>query len=406
MYRITSSLAAMCLVTMGASAAWAGCGDNTADEVPGIDKERGVIKLGTIQPITGKSAIIGLGTAMGIDIAVKQLNEQGGVAGCKIEMLTIDNQYQLDATVASARRLVDNDQVWAIVAPTGSAYIPAIYQTLEDSGTPLWAPISPGDSDVREVYLLAPSRVEQGRMCIDHFADQGAKKIASLSQNNDVGVQAEEALKIQTKIRGLELVANEKIDIQSPNLSAPVLNIVKSGAEALMVSLDPGSLSTALNGLHDSGFMGPICSDGGSAGVGGLTNVGAANPEASNGFLATLQLSLPTSEDPTVQEWKTRFDNYSGQFKDGAPGFSLQGYSYTMALAQLIERLNGDYSRENFHAVTEALHQNPIKMSLMPEVACGPLPGGHTCAKGAGMAQFDSAAKTWNQIQDFRSPQE
>ncbi|WP_258305043.1 hypothetical protein, partial [Escherichia coli] len=81
-----------------------------------------------------------------------------------------------------------------------------------------------------------------------------------------------------------------------------VLNIVKSGAEALMVSLDPGSLSTALNGLHDSGFKGPICSDGGSAGVGGLTNVGAANPEASNGFLATLQLSLPTSEDPTVQE--------------------------------------------------------------------------------------------------------
>jgi hypothetical protein len=185
-----------------------------------------------------------------------------------------------------------------------------------------------------------------------------------------------------------------------------VLNIVNSGAEALLIALDPGSLSTALNGLRASGFKGPICSDGGSAGVGGLTNIGAASPEASNGFVATLQTALPTSKDPFVLNWKKQFDAYDGKFKEAGPGFSLQGYAYVIALARLIERLNGDLSRENFHKVAESLKGNPIKLGAVPEISCGPLPGGHTCATGAGLATFDSATKTWTQTQEFRRPKQ
>jgi branched-chain amino acid transport system substrate-binding protein len=401
------AVAVVTALEMSTANVWAAnCGTNSPDDVPGLNKAAGTLTLGTIQPITGRAALIGVSVAQGIDIAIKEINAKGGVAGCKLEMVTLDNQYSLDSTVSSARRLVDRERVWAIVAPTGSAYLPAIYDTLKDSGTPMWGPISPGDNNVRQVYLLAPSRIEQSRVCLDYFADKGAKKIAALSQNNDVGVQADSAMNIQSKIRGFKIVANEKIDVQAPNLSTATLNIVNSGAEALLISLDPGSLSTALNGLRSSGFNGPICSDGGSAGVGGLTNVGAANPTASNGFLATLQTALPISEDPFVLNWRKQFDSYSGKFKDSAPGFSFQGYAYVMALARLIERLNGDLSRNNFHKVAESLVAKPISLGVIPEIACGPLPGGHTCAKGAGLARFDGTKRSWSQIQSFRSPKE
>jgi ABC-type branched-subunit amino acid transport system substrate-binding protein len=268
----------------------------------------------------------------------------------------------------------------------------------------MWGPISPSDKDVREVYLLAPTRLEQSRMCFDYFANKGVTKVASLSQNNDIGVQSEDAMKRQAGIRNLQIAAAEKIDIQAPNLSAPILNVINSGAQGLLISLDSGSLGTALNLLHDGGYKGLICSDGGSAGVGSLSNVGAANPDAATGFLAAMQTALPESNDPAVKEWLKLRESYNGRFKGGAANYSLQSYLYTMAFAELIHRLEGDYTRENFHKVAEGLKNKPMKLSAMPEVECGPLPGGHTCSTGAGLAVFDGGTKKWTQIEDFKRP--
>ena len=380
------------------------CGAKTKGNVPGLDKAAGTLKLGTTHPITGRITVIGLGSAEGVDIAKDAINARGGVDGCKLNVVTLDDQYTLDVTVASVRRLVDREKVWAIVGSLGSAYLPATYMTLQDSGTPMWGPISPGDKNVREVYLLAPTRTEQSRICFDYFANKGVKKVASLSQNNDIGVQSEDAMKQQAGIRGLKVAATEKIDIQAPNLSAPVLNVINSGAQGLLIALDPASLGTALNLLRDGGYKGLICSDGGSAGVGSLSNIGAANADAATGFLATMQTALPESEDPTVTEWRKLRESYNGRFKGGAANYSLQSYLYTMAFAELIHRLDGNYTRENFHKVAEGLKSKPIKLTAMPEVECGPLPGGHTCSTGAGLAIFDGHTKKWAQTEDFKRP--
>lgn len=389
---------------MAVQPAFAACGDKTEGEVPGLDLVSGTIRLGSIQPLTGRATLVGIGVAQGIDAAVEAINAAGGIDGCKLELIVVDDQLTLDLTVMRARRLVDEEQVWAIVAPTGSANLSATYSLMEESGTIMWAPISPSDQGIREIYLLSPSRVEQGRVCMDYLVKSGGKNIGVLTQRNDIGVQIEEAATTQSAILQVPIVASEKVDPVTPSLATPIINLVNNGADSLLVALDAGSLSIALNLLHDQGFKGPICSDGLAAGVGGLSNVGAASPEASDGFVAALPTALPDAEDPAVDRWRESIASYQGQFKDAAPGFSLQGYSYMMALAEVIDRLDGDLSRDHFHAVAEGLESDPILLGSIPEIACGPLPEGHTCARGAGLAEFDSAAKTWVQLSGFEKP--
>ena len=104
-------------------------------------------------------------------------------------------------------------------------------------------------------------------------------------------------------------------------------------------------------------------------------------------------------------------DAYDGPGKDGGRNFSLQTYSYTVAFIQLVDSLDGNYSYDNFHATAEALADNPIVLPSIPPASCGPLPGGHSCAAGAGLAQYNAAddpdgdgVGTWVQIRDFQAP--
>ena len=68
-----------------------------------------------------------------------------------------------------------------------------------------------------------------------------------------------------------------------------------------------------------------------------------------------------------------------------------------------MDRLEGDYSYDNFHAVAETLVDDPITVPSIPPVACGPLPGGHSCASGAGVAVYDAETESWTQVRPFQA---
>ena len=63
-----------------------GCGYATEGDVPGIDKENGIFKIGTSQPFTGRAAVAGEALLGGLQMAVDELNENGGIDGCMFEL--------------------------------------------------------------------------------------------------------------------------------------------------------------------------------------------------------------------------------------------------------------------------------------------------------------------------------
>ena len=380
------------------------CGVNTVGDVAGVDTESGVVKLGTSQPFTGRAAVAGEGLLAGIQIAVDEVNAAGGVDGCTFELAWEDDRFEIEQMVTNVRKLIDNDGVWGFVGTAGSQAIPSTYPDIEGAGTPLWAPVSPADQDIQEVYLLGATRTAQGMICIDYFAEQGVTKVAAIGQDNEMGVEAFNATDIQAPVHGMEIVAKEEVEVLSDAVGPAVLAVIESGAEGVLTAVDNAQNGLIMDGFHEAGFNPLICSDQGAAGAGGPNTVSLANPEAADGFLGALQNSLTDTDNDFINHWSALADAYDGPGKDGARNFSLQTYSYMRAFLELWDRLDGNYSYDNFHAVAETLADNPIFIASLPPISCGPLPGGHSCAVGAGMARYDADTETWSQVREFLAP--
>ena len=380
-----------------------GCGYATEGDVPGIDKEAGIFKIGTSQPFTGRAAVAGEALLGGLQMAVDELNAAGGIDGCTFELAWEDDRFEIEQMVTNVRKLIDVDGVWGFVGTAGSQAIPSTYPAIEAAGTPLWGPISPANQDIKEVYLTNPTRTEQGRICIDYFVAQGATKIAVIGQDNELGAEAFAAIDIQQPVHGYEIVAEEEIEVLSDVVAPAVLAVIDSGADAVLTALDNAQNGLVLDGFHEAGFNPMVCSDAGSSGAGGGNTVSLATPEAADGYLGALQVALPDTDSDFVNAWRDLWAAYEGPGKDGAANFSLQTYSIAQAFFQLIDRLDGNYSYENFHAVAETLVDDPILVPSIPPIACAPLPGGHQCAAGAGVSSYDSSTETWTQVKPFES---
>ncbi|MGI9598547.1 MAG: ABC transporter substrate-binding protein, partial [Acidimicrobiales bacterium] len=106
----------------------ASCAENTPDGTAGVDKDAGVIKIGTSQPFTGRAAVAGEGLLGGVQMAVDEVNANGGIDGCTFELAWEDDRFEIEQMVTNIRRLIDEEQVWAIVSPAGSQAIPGSYE--------------------------------------------------------------------------------------------------------------------------------------------------------------------------------------------------------------------------------------------------------------------------------------
>ena len=105
-----------------------------------------VIKIGFNIPLTGDSPKVGEGTKYAAELIKEKINSDGGleVSGEKymLDFIYVDNELKAESAVSAAFKLIEQDQVLAIVGPdTSSRAIPA-GQVANDNRTPLISPWS------------------------------------------------------------------------------------------------------------------------------------------------------------------------------------------------------------------------------------------------------------------------
>lgn len=377
--------------------------DNTG--VPGVTESS--IKLGTTLPITGVAATAGLGLVSGIQIAIDEANAAGGIDGRTLELVALDDGFDPPRLVANARRLIEEEEVYAMASPAGSQALPGIWDFVQDAGTVVWGPVSPKDPEIQQTYILGPGRGEQLRVCTDYAAEQGLTKIGLIGQDNELGEEGNAGVEEGVAANDLEYVGYERVEVLSQDVSSAVSNLQSAGAEAIMLATDNVQAALVMQETDKLGYDALLCADNGGGGTGGPNSVGPAGA-AADGFIGALQVELPTNLDnEAVATWDELAEAYGGQGADAKKtNFSLQTYYYTRALLEVFDRMEGDFAYDNFHAVAEATGDEPIDLGALPTIACGPLPDGHKCAAGAALAQYDASAEEWTVIRDFQSPVE
>ena len=121
-----------------------GCGNKT-ETTPPVQEEAdgpGVtareVKIGAWLPLTGPAAIHGTYLGNGSNAYYNMVNDNGGVNGRMIKLLVEDTDRDPQKTVAGARKLVERDEIFAIVGPFGNAQSAATFEyLLEEQKVPL-----------------------------------------------------------------------------------------------------------------------------------------------------------------------------------------------------------------------------------------------------------------------------
>jgi ABC-type branched-subunit amino acid transport system substrate-binding protein len=88
------------------------------------------IQLGMSVPLTGNASGLGQSYKNGVQLAINQLNKEGGVHGVKVNLLVKDDQYEPELTVQNTRQFIIENKVLALFAyvgtPTSSAILPLL----------------------------------------------------------------------------------------------------------------------------------------------------------------------------------------------------------------------------------------------------------------------------------------
>ncbi|MDR1471893.1 MAG: ABC transporter substrate-binding protein [Synergistaceae bacterium] len=80
-----------------------------------------VIKIGVIAPLTGGVAVYGTAAKNGTELYTKMFNAAGGIGGTKIELVVYDDKGDPTEALNAYNKLVNADQVAAIIGPVTSA---------------------------------------------------------------------------------------------------------------------------------------------------------------------------------------------------------------------------------------------------------------------------------------------
>jgi len=100
----------------------------------GTPSEDTPIKIGIIADLTGPFTTYGNSLARSAQLAIKEVNEAGGIDGRQVEVIVEDIQTDVAATVDKARKLVQSDNVDLVMGPIGSDANDAAYAEVVEAG--------------------------------------------------------------------------------------------------------------------------------------------------------------------------------------------------------------------------------------------------------------------------------
>jgi branched-chain amino acid transport system substrate-binding protein len=235
---------------------------------PTAEMPKEPILIGDIQDLTGPASESGQANAWGAEYAVKMINEQGGIDGRMLKMITVDCKNDLNEGINAYRKLVDEDKVSAIIGPPLSNPASGWVVLSEEDKVPVVGhfmdEIVTTNPETGKAYpymfLAEPSAAVQGGI-IAKFAleNLGLKKFATLYNTGNAFAKAQAVpfMKYVTE-NGGEVVAEQTFTWTDTDFSAQALKITQAAPDAVFLSDYVVQATTAYDALRNAGYEGVI----------------------------------------------------------------------------------------------------------------------------------------------------
>ncbi len=323
-----------------------------AQDAPGVTATE--IRIGNTMPYSGPNSACGV-IGRTEQAFFRMVNEQGGIAGRKINFVTYDDGFSPPRTVEQVRRLVEQDRVAFLFntlgTPTNSAVVRYVNQRKVPhlflaTGADKW-----GDhKDHPWTIGWQPSYRTEAQIYAKAILEQRPDaRLAILYQNDDFG--KDHLAGVRDVLGGGRFdrtVRTASFEITDPTPDSQVVSLQGTGADALLIALGPKAAAQTIRKVHDIGWRPLAFMTNVSLSVGAVMQ--PAGPEKGVGIVTSGYLKEQGDpawrDDPGMGEFRA-FLRSRMPDADPADANTVYGYSLGLTLVQVLRQCDGDFSREN-----------------------------------------------------------
>jgi ABC-type branched-subunit amino acid transport system substrate-binding protein len=309
------------------------------------------ILIGQTAGFTGSVAAGVRETTEGAKLYFDKVNARSGVAGQKIELVSLDDKFDPKLAAENARVLIEEKNVLALFLTRGTPHTEAIIPLLDKHGVPLVGPSTGAmvlHQPVRKhVFNVRATYQREAEKAITHLASTGISRIAVVYADDSFG--ADGLAGAQKGLQGAKLsaVTEQKFDRTKPDFSKIAPAAVQANAQAVLLVASGAAVVEAIKALKAAGSSAQYVTLSNNASGGFITSLG------SNGRGVIVTQVFPRSLDYAFVKEFSDLARAKG-VGEASPAM-LEGFAAAKVLVEALNRTGGKPTRERLQAALDSL---------------------------------------------------
>jgi branched-chain amino acid transport system substrate-binding protein len=332
--RFLLALSALALATGGAQAQ------------QGVSKTE--IVVGSIQDLSGPIAGFGKQVRLGMMLRADEINEQGGINGRKIKLIVEDSAYDPKKAVLAAQKLVNQDKIFIMVGHIGTAQNLAAMPVQFEKNVINFFPVTAAREMYEPLhklkYSFAATYYDQMRTVVPKLAkDKGAKKVCTMYQDDEFGLEVMRGAEAGLKAAGMELAEKTSYKRGATDFSSQVAKMKASGCDMVVLGTIIRETIGAIGESRKTGFN-PIFIGSSAAYTDLIHKLGG---KAMDGLYATHTSQHPYLDEASqpIRFWANK---YKTKFNEDPTVFSVYGYAALDAFIAGAQKAGPNLTTDSF----------------------------------------------------------
>jgi branched-chain amino acid transport system substrate-binding protein len=316
-------------------------------QTQGVSKTE--IVVGTIQDMSGPLAGYGKQARNGMLLRIEELNEQqGNVNGRKVRLIAEDDGYDPKKAVLAAQKLVNQDKVFAVLGHLGTAPNMAAMPVQFEKGVINFMPITAAREMYEPLhrlkYSFAATYYDQIRIALPKLVkDKGAKKVCTLYQDDDFGLEVQRGAEAGLKTIGMDVAEKTTYKRGATDFSSQVARLKAANCDMVVLGTiireTIGSIAEARKTGYNPTFIGS------SALYTDLIH--KLGGKAMDGLYGTMTVQHPYLDESSqpIRFWAAK---YKTKYNEDPTVFSVYGYIIMDQFLQGAKKAGNNLTTDSF----------------------------------------------------------
>lgn len=297
------------------------------------------ILIGHFGPLTGPISASGQYALMGIQLRIQQINEAGGLLGRPVELIYYDDAGTPEAAVRAVERLIEDDNVVAIIGSQLSGNVQAAGDRVEEAGIPIVATgVAPVITTNGWQYLFRSLANTTGGAppLVDAMQELGTTRLATIVFQDEGSLSSAELILDAIEGTGIEVTTEEIFQPGDTDWTGQFSRMIATDPDGILLQAQGEHIGPMVMQLRALGYTGYVFGPETMS----LPDIRSVAGDAANGLVFFAPHVLPDSVEEANSEREEEFLTEFVRVFGAMPGSDLcyRSYDAMTILAEGITR--------------------------------------------------------------------